>query len=179
MQELTNQLVNKESFPTHPLPSQHSTSSFLAPSTHPPHPQIHNEYPLSLKQPYWVRSGNPRLRGTQRKCKLHIHNLRPSSLSLTMTKSSRRKSFKTSAYLIQIGASIIKADPGLPSAAPEAVREGAGKSGGDFGPGSTRNHVHSTSVHLAGFVRKLKWWEVRGQTKYRNVFWSFPNIFQD
>lgn len=130
MQELTNQLVNKESFPTHPLPSQHSTSSFPAPPpTHPtPHPQIHEESPLSLKQPYRVRPGNPRLRSTQRKCKSPIHNLRPSTLNLTMTKSSRsRKSFKTSAYFIQIVTSIIKADPGTPSAAPEAMKEGAGK----------------------------------------------------
>lgn len=59
MQELTNQLVNKESFPTHPLHSQHSTSSLppspTPPSTAPfppsaPHPQGMSSHPQAAIQ---------------------------------------------------------------------------------------------------------------------------------
>lgn len=63
---------------------------------------------------------------------------------------------------------------------------GAGKATPSYLPASAtlmagaRNHIHSTSVlYLVGCLHHRKWWGVRGQAKYRNVFWNFPNIFQD
>lgn len=44
-------------------------------------------------------------------------------------------------------------------------------------PGTTSTPQVSSTWSAAFIMRK--WWGVRGQAKYRNVFWNFPNIFQD
>lgn len=104
-------------------------------------------------------------------------------------KSTRsRKSFhiKTSTYFIQIMIPSLRQTPDSWNAqcsSRRAAMEGAGRVPPDPSlpvctPGPT-SPPQVSPTELAGFTMTLKWWGVRGQTGYRNVSWSFPNVFQN